>query len=284
MLRVAIARLTLAPCLRLAALAALAALGALPGCGARSELPVCDRGDVLECESVCGVGVQLCVQGQWGPCSASPPEDVIPLSATVRDFRVDHPDFEEATIGLDPGIVEAQLGADGKPVYAGDPTTPTTTGEANFDQWYRDVEGVNLSAPYAIDLVSNGADPPVYRFDREGFFPIDGQLFGNEGDVHNYHFTLEMVVEFRYVGGEVFTFRGDDDLFAFINGRLAIDLGGVHSTGTSTVALDSIAGAFGLTPGEVYPLALFFAERHTTGSNFFVETTIAEFAICPDQD
>lgn len=258
------------------------ALPVLSGCGARSELPICDRGDVQPCESVCGEGVQVCEGGQWSRCSASPPRDLVPLPATIRDFRIDHPDFEEGTIGLDLGIVKDTLGPDGKPVYAGDPTTETTSGKESFDQWFRDVPEVNQSAAFTIDLARSGDDPPAYRFDREGFFPIDGQLWGNEGNPHNYHFTLEMVVEFRYAGGEVFTFRGDDDLFAFINGHLAIDLGGVHSTETGSVLLDAVAEPFGLVPGEVYPLALFFAERHTTGSNFFVETTIAELAVCPE--
>jgi fibro-slime domain-containing protein len=257
-------------------------LAALPGCGARSELAVCERDQIRSCESFCGAGVQACVQGRWTPCSTRPPEGEVAIAATVRDFREDHPDFEGDVLGLDIGIVESTLGPDGKPVYAGSPTTPTTTGQAGFDQWFRDVPGVNQSTTVPITLVSGGEDPPVYRFDSQAFFPIDDQLFGDEGLDHNYHFTLEMVVDFRYSVGETFTFRGDDDVFAFVNGHLGIDLGGVHSAETASIDLDAVAEPFGLTPGEVYTLALFFAERHTSGSSFYVETTIAEFEVCPE--
>lgn len=252
------------------------------GCGARSELLECDPGASRVCESFCGQGTQECVKGRWTECSTRPPEGEVAIPTVVRDFHADHPDFEEESLGLDIGIVESAIGPDGKPVYAGAPVTLTTSGQANFDQWFRDVPGVNMSTSLPITLVSGGEDPPVYRFDSPLFFPIDDQLFGNEGNEHNFHFTLEMVVDFRYSGGEVFTFRGDDDVFAYINGHLAIDLGGVHSSETASVNLDAVADSFDLVPGEAYTLSLFFAERHTTGSSFYVETTIAEFAVCPE--
>ncbi|MEZ4298238.1 MAG: fibro-slime domain-containing protein [Polyangiaceae bacterium] len=254
----------------------------LAGCGARSELAACERGQVRTCESFCGQGIQRCVQGEWTECSTRPPEGEVSLPATVRDFRSDHPDFEADVIGDDPGIVAPLLGPDGKPVYAGTPSTPTTTGQANFDQWFRDVPSVNQRTEILITLVGDGGDPPVYRFDSPNFFPIDGQLFGDEDNPHNFHFTLEMVVDFKYSGGERFIFRGDDDVFAYLNGHLAIDLGGVHGAESATVDLDSVAEPFGLIPGEVFPLALFFAERHTSGSSFYIETTIADFDVCPD--
>lgn len=200
------------------------------------------------------------------------------LKGVVRDFKVGHPDFEDY-LGTDKGIVEAKLGADGKPVYAGNPTTPTTSGKEGFDQWFRDVPGVNIPIPHEIALTPAGGG--VYTYDNSAFFPIDGQGFGDEGNVHNYHFTLELRTQFEYKGGEVFTFTGDDDLFTFINGRLAINLGGVHGAQSQTVDLDAMAAELGITVGNTYPLDFFFAERHTSESNFRIDTTIACFSAPP---
>lgn len=196
------------------------------------------------------------------------------LYATVRDFQMAHPDME-GNIADDRGLVETMLGADGKPVYAQVGPTATTTSAETFDQWYRDVPGVNISIPIELELVESS--PGVWTFDDGEFFPIDGQGFGNEGNPRNYHFTLEINTEFPYFGGEVFTFRGDDDLFVFINGVLAMDLGGVHLPQAATVDLDARAAEFGITPGDFYTLDFFFAERHMDMSNFRIDTTIGCF-------
>jgi len=208
----------------------------------------------------------------WAVSSAS--AATINLSGTIRDFLDTHPDFEDG-IAVDPGIVLPTLGGDKKPVYAGLAGNPTTHGQAAFDQWYRDVPGVNLGAPLAITLDNAiTPDPTVYTYANSAFFPIDGQLLGNQGRSHNYHFTFEIHSQFTYQGGETFTFTGDDDLWVFINDTLAIDLGGVHGALTQSVSLDSVAGALGIVVGGTYGFDLFFAERHTTESNFRIDTSI----------
>ena len=236
------------------------------------DVPLTDR----PCMTACGEGTQTCEEGEWGRCSASRPRPPV-LSVRVRDFHESHPDFESG-VGSDRGIVEPMLGTDDKPVYAG--PSPTTNGRAAFDQWYRDVAGVNLGTAIDLDLAPSPADPMLFVFDDPSFFPIDGTLFGNEGRGHNFHFTLEAETAFVYLGGEIFRFRGDDDVFVFINRRLAIDLGGVHGTEEATVDLDTMRSALGLVLGERYPIHLFFAERHTTQSTFTVETTVADSIRC----
>src|SRR5436190_3582424 len=203
------------------------------------------------------------------------------LRAVVRDFRSGekdgqpkHPDFE-GKVAVDPGIVASVLGSDQKPVYAGG-TQGTTTTKENFDQCYRDVPGINITFEKSIPLTPDPARPGVWVYDSEAFYPLgNDEGWGNQYLDHNQDFTTEIHVSFPYKGGEVFTFRGDDDLFLFVNGHLAADLGGVHDALTGTVDLDARAGELGLQVGKTYQMDIFQAERHCCQSTFHLETTLS---------
>jgi fibro-slime domain-containing protein len=205
-----------------------------------------------------------------------------------------HPDFESYKgDGVSPGLVASAIGNDNKPVYTGlceanppmasCPFGQETSNKANFDEWYRITPNVNRA--YLVYLVFAQAGK-IASFDSQLFFPLDNAGFGNSGTgedqkPHNFGFTTEIHTKFKYSGGEIFSFTGDDDLWVFINGKIAVDLGGLHEARMGMVDLDQSAGTLGITKGNVYAFDLFHAERHTVGSHFHADTTLT-FVDCGD--
>jgi fibro-slime domain-containing protein len=206
------------------------------------------------------------------------------LVGVIRDMKDTHRDFERLCCGDTRGAVATMIGTDRKPIYAATgPTYGTNngpelmSGAAEFNDWYRNVDGVN--SPFLIYFFFVPGTGGVYSFHSSSFFPLDGNGWGNQNRNHNFHFTTELHTRFRYRGGEVFHFTGDDDVWVFINDRLAIDLGGVHSAENAQVSLDARAAEFGIQVGQTYALDFFQAERHTSESNFRIETNL-DFVNC----
>lgn len=119
-----------------------------------------------------------------------------------------------------------------------------------------------------------------------GFYPLDGLGYEQSGlltktsaidATHNGSFTLRGESQFVYNKDSnlYFTFTGDDDVYMYINGTLALDLGGAHGRNSKTVNLNDLdATKYGLKEGQVATFTFFYMERCSDASTFGIKTNM----------
>jgi fibro-slime domain-containing protein len=193
--------------------------------------------------------------------------------------------------------------ADGNPI----PCTSKFATATNCDEM--EAKGEEMLPGSCIS--TNGSYSAKYIVKRmdgnPAFFPVDGDNFSTERNyaqippyydvskswpkhvddddnvvMHNFSFTSEVRYWFKFDKSKTYTleFVGDDDVWVFINRKLAVDLGGIHSPVDGSVTLDaSTASKFGLSDGNVYEIAVFQAERQTTSSSY--KLTLSGFNAAP---
>ena len=139
-----------------------------------------------------------------------------------------------------------------------------------FATWFKDTMGSNVSMVYSIDLTKNSSG--VYEYLNDTFHPVDGELFGNEGQSHNNYFTYTITVPFKHkaCSGTFFEFQGSDDAWMFVDGQLAMDLGGVIPGTSQYVSMDRL----NLVDGKTYTMHFFYAQRQGTVASFRMRTNL----------
>ncbi|MDQ3001014.1 MAG: fibro-slime domain-containing protein, partial [Fibrobacterota bacterium] len=218
---------------------------------------------------------------------------------TIRDFNASHSDFEsvQSTCASDgnglKGMVEDTLDANHKPI----PSATSPCPKYDIRSWFKDDATINhrycqeLQLEQVPNLVNTYKTPLAFE---ENFFPIDMVVNPNPpgnrikapdpvnltlpgedmGKGHNFHFCMEMHATFKYRGGEIFDFKGDDDVWVFVNNRLALDLGGLQSNGIGKVDLDAQSSKLKISVDNYYNFDFFFCERQTVGSHLQITTSI----------
>lgn len=120
-----------------------------------------------------------------------------------------------------------------------------------------------------------------------GFYPLENLGYEQpglltktsviDGNNRNGDFTLRGESQFVYNKDSnlYFTFTGDDDVYMYINGTLALDLGGAHGRNSKTVNLNDLdATKYGLKDGQVATFTFFYMERCSDASTFGIETNM----------
>lgn len=230
--------------------------------------------------------------------AGSPPDQLV-IPILYRDFLYSettspgpgHPDFETFYGGGTKGLVKDRLDMTGMPDFLA--AQGQITSADSFYTWWHETQPDGTPNPYEKLVYLDKAGQPTtltlpklsndtYQFSSTSFFPLDGLGWNatsmpQVSNGHNFSFDSELRYQFTYQGGEVLSFRGDDDVWVFINDRLAVDLGGLHTQLAASITLDDAAASMlGLTKGGMYEIAVFQAERHTSASDY--QLTLAGFA------
>jgi fibro-slime domain-containing protein len=181
--------------------------------------------------------------------------DLLPLSGVLRRFPAGG---ASAGFGVPDGdaavrIVRDTITPGGVPTYDPAGALSTIPSASAFADWWAD--GPNSQTTHGTMYLSKGAGDPVFRFEDRNFRPLEGFATGVDS------FTYEAHTAISYEPGATLSFASADDLWVFLNGKLVVDLGGVHSRKQLVVTLDALAAQLGLVPGGDYPVDIFYAHR-----------------------
>ncbi len=97
----------------------------------------------------------------------------------------------------------------------------------------------------------------------------------------NFGYTMESHLMFSYygTGDEHFEFQGDDDLWIFIDGELAADVGGTHMPINANLDIQEYAARHQWSPNTQHRMDIFYAERQSNGANLKLTVSLNDLKV-----
>lgn len=139
-----------------------------------------------------------------------------------------------------------------------------------------------------------GVTRPDDTFANAGadFYPLDSRgvsrVWDKDGKDGNYYFGIRYDIEFQlgdYIGPLNYKFTGDDDLWVLLDGKVVIDVGGIHDALTKDTDLwKNLGYENGARPGQneieaknaTHRITVLYMERGAGTSNCQMEFTIPD--------
>jgi fibro-slime domain-containing protein len=222
------------------------------------------------------------------------------LSGTQLMQLLDLSPRYDLTKGLKNAIQDSLSGPDYKPKKTTD-TSVYTVALGHVETWFvTQAFGAGSSRATndtIMDMPFKKSDCIGWEFNGDSsgeFFPLDSFINPNnikeyayhykntpnakilDSALHNFRFAMEMHVRFVYRKdrNDRCYFQSDDDLWVFVNNRLAVDLGGIHPALDTVLYLDSVAKSLEIEDGKTYAMDIFYADRILESTCFKMRTTM----------
>lgn len=165
------------------------------------------------------------------------------------------------------------------------------------DENLGDSTGKQKYTNYKLNFSRNGNDYSLVSVKRPDgttanagadFYPFRNQtiISDNDGNSGNYYFGMRYDIEFKlgdYVGPLTYKFTGDDDLWVLLDGKVVIDVGGIHDAIEKSTNLWEDLGFTGdarpATDDEknaVHRITVLYMERGAGESNCQMNFTIPD--------
>ncbi|EGC37361.1 hypothetical protein DICPUDRAFT_46567 [Dictyostelium purpureum] len=218
----------------------------------------------------------------------APSTNFVSFPITIYDNHPSfNPDFEN-TNGAQKGLVKTSL-SNGLPVPV--QYNAWINSSSSFKAWFSQ-DPVNKPVLFNLTFTRDSKNPNYLTYDNQDFFPIDKQGWESSQyssldlpkykdynkDTRNFHFCLHFSNTFESNCKEVFSFTGDDDVWVFINNKLELDLGGVHSAESGNINMASLKNQkcqeSTKTKVVFNTFDFFYCERHTTRSTMKISTNM----------